>query len=296
MAEITAQLVKELRDKTNAGMMDCKAALSEAGGDLEAAETILRKKGIAAADKKASRATSEGVIASQIDDEAKVGVLVEVDCETDFVAKNENFQAFVQQIVGHVATADKAESADALLDQPYIEGGTVGDLVKAKIGELGENMAVPRCTRYALGEEGGDAGVVASYIHLQGKVGVLTEVNCASDGVAQDDSFRELVKDITLHIAAAQPICITREEVPSDLVEKEKEIFREQMKDKPAEIIDKIVGGKIDKYYSTVCLLEQGFIKDPDQTVGDLLAAKSKDLGEELVVRRFVRYAVGEGV
>lgn len=291
MAQITAQMVKELRDKTNAGMMDCKAALAEAGGDMEEASTILRKKGIAGADKKAARAAKEGVIASSIDSESKSGTLIEVNCETDFVAKNENFQGAVEQLLNHIGQSEKVGTVDALMAQPFAGGeGSVQDFIKSKIAEMGENMVVPRFAHYSVDGE----GVVASYIHMQGKVGVLIEAGCGSAGVAGNDAFRSLVKDITLHIAASSPVCITRDEVPSELVEKEKEIFREQMKDKPANVIDKILEGKVDKYYSGVCLLEQAFVKDPDKTIGELLKAKAKELGEEITVRRFTRYAVGE--
>ena len=291
MAQITAQMVKELRDKTNAGMMDCKAALSEAGGDMEEAATILRKKGIAGADKKASRAAKEGVIASSIDSESKSGTLLEVSCETDFVAKNENFRAAVDQLLNHIAESDKVDTVDSLLAQGFSGGeGTVEDFLKSKIAEMGENMVIPRFANYSVDGE----GVVASYIHMQGKVGVLIEAGCGSADTAQNEAFRTLVKDITLHIAASSPICIGRDEVPSELVEKEKEIFREQMKDKPANVIDKIIGGKIDKYYSGVCLLEQAFVKDTDKTVGDLVKEKSTELGDEITIRRFTRYAVGE--
>ena len=293
MAEITVALIKTLRDQTNAGMMDCKAALTEAGGDLEEAAVILRKKGITGAEKKAGRETSEGVIASSIDSDAKTGVLVKVNCETDFVAKNENFQSFVEGLVNHVASADSVEAVEAVLAQPYAgdSSQTVEDVVKAKIGELGENMALSKVERYTVEGE----GVVASYIHPPGKVGVLLEVSAGKAESAANESFREVVKDIALHIAAAQPICVSRDEVPADKVESEKEIFREQVKGKPENIIDKIVDGKLDKYYSTVALLEQGFIKDPDQTIQDLLAAKGKEIGDEdLTVRRFARFAVGE--
>jgi elongation factor Ts len=196
--EIDPKQVKQLREKTNAGFMDCKRALAEAGGDLEKAETILRTKGIASAGKKASRVAKEGIVASYIHLQGKVGVLVEVNCETDFVAKNENFRAFV--------------------------------------------------------------------------------------------------KDITLHIAAAQPQYVSREEVPAQIVEAERGIYAEQVKDKPANVVDKIVQGKLDKYYSTVCLLEQGFIKNPDQTINDLVKSKITELGENIVIRRFTRYQVGEAL
>ena len=194
--DIDPKVVKQLREKTNAGMMDCKRALEEAGGDLAKAETILRTKGIASASKKASRATKEGVVASYIHLQGKVGVLVEVNCETDFVAKNENFRAFV--------------------------------------------------------------------------------------------------KDITLHIAAAHPLYVSRDDVPPKVVESERAIYQAQVKGKPANVVEKIVGGKLDKFYSTVCLLEQGFIKNPDQTINDLVKAKIAELGENIVIRRFTRYLVGE--
>src|SRR5436853_7443903 len=197
-ADIDPKLVKQLREKTNAGMMDCKRALTEAEGDLAKAETILRTKGIASAGKKASRATKEGV--------------------------------------------------------------------------------------------------VASYIHLQGKVGVLVEVNCETDFVARNENFREFVKDITLHIAAAHPLYVSRADVPGNLIEAEREIYKAQVKGKPENVADKIVDGKLEKFYSTVCLLEQGFIKNPDMTIKDLLSAKISELGENIIVRRFVRYLVGEAL
>jgi elongation factor Ts len=195
-ADIDPQIVKQLREKTNAGMMDCKRALTESGGDLDKAEAILRTKGIASASKKASRATKEGI--------------------------------------------------------------------------------------------------VASYIHLQGKVGVLLEVNCETDFVAKNENFRVFVKDITLHIAAAHPLYVAREDVPPDVIAAERAIYEAQVKDKPANVMSKIVEGKLDKFYSSVCLLEQGFIKNPDQTIKELVSAKVSELGENIIIRRFTRYLVGE--
>ena len=292
MAEITVELIKTLREKTNAGMMDCKAALKEAGGDLAEAEIVLRKKGVASADKKASRATSEGVISSRIDADAKTGVLVEVNCETDFVAKNENFQSFVEGLVNHVAEGDAVDTLDELLAQKYVGDPTltVEEVVKAKVGALGENMTLARFARYTADGE----GVIASYIHPPGKVGVLLEAGCGKAESTSNESFRQLVKDIALHIAAAQPICVSRDEVPADKVETEREISRDKAKGKPENIIEKIVEGQLDKFFSTMALLEQGFIKDPDQTIKDLLAAKGKEIGDELTIRRFSRFAIGE--
>lgn len=198
MTEINPQLVKQLREKTNAGMMDCKRALAETGGDIDKAEALLRTKGIASASKKASRAAKEGI--------------------------------------------------------------------------------------------------VASYIHMQGKVGVLVEVNCETDFVAKNEGFRDFVKDITLHIAAAHPLYVTRDEVPAATVESERAIYEGQVKGKPENVISKIVEGKLDKFYSTVCLMEQGFIKNPDQTIKELVATKISELGENIVIRRFTRYSVGETI
>ena len=198
MSDISPQLVRELREKTNAGMMDCKRALTESGGDMAKAEDILRAKGIASAGKKASRSAKEGI--------------------------------------------------------------------------------------------------VASYIHLQGKVGVLVEVNCETDFVAKNENFRDFVKDITLHIAAANPTSLSREQINPAQMEREKAIYRQQVEGKPANIVDKIVEGKVEKYYGTVCLMEQPFIKNPDLTISDLVKAKITELGENIVIRRFTRYMVGEGV
>ncbi|MGI9244570.1 MAG: translation elongation factor Ts [Verrucomicrobiales bacterium] len=293
MPEITVELIKTLRDKTNAGMMDCKAALKEADGDLDAAETVLRKKGVAAADKKASRATSEGAVAARINDDAKTGVLVEVNCETDFVAKNDKFRAFVESILDHIVSSEKTDSLEELLAQPYTGEAETLDLhIKEQVGALGENMALSRFARFDLDGN----GVVGQYIHMQGKVGVLIEVQASSPELAGNEAFRDLVKDITLHIAAASPICITRDEVPQATIDKEREIYADQVKGKPENIIEKILGGKLDKFFSTVCLLEQGFIKDTDQSIADLLKAKGTELGGDITISRFVRYAIGEEI
>jgi elongation factor Ts len=294
MAEVTLELIKQLREKTNVGMMDCKGALKEAEGDLEVAETILRKKGMASADKKASRATKEGIVATLINDEAKSGVLIDVGCETDFVSKNDNFRNFVSQLLRYAAEAQELDSLETYLALTPDGGESIEDIVKAKVGELGENMGVSNVVRFTVGEAGGSNGIIASYIHMEGKIGVLIEVGCQNADTEKNETFRDLVKDITLHIAAAHPICLSREEVSADIVAKEREVYAEQVKGKPENIIEKIVDGKLDKFYSGSCLLEQGFIKDPDQSIEDLLKASSTDLGDELSIRRFARFAVGE--
>jgi len=277
MSRITAAQVKELREATNVGMMECKKALTESGGDLEAAIKLLRERGMAIADKKASRAANEGLIAADVVGGGNLGVIVEVNCETDFVARNDSFQAFVGDLV------QKARETDGSLADLY------RDDLTAKIAEIGENLIIRRNDRFEL--QG--TGTVASYIHLGGKVGVLLEVSCGNDATVAADGFKEVVKDITLHIAACNPDYQTREDVPEDLLASEREIFAKQAEGKPENIVEKIVDGKMEKFYEQRCLLEQPFVKDADLSITQLLAAKSKELGDDLSVSRFVRYQIG---
>ena len=287
---ITASLVKELRDKTNAGMMDCKKALQETDGDLDAAVKLLREKGIAKAAKKADRAANEGIIAARIDTAGKSGIMVEVNCETDFVAKNENFQGFVNELADTLAASDASTHEEALAVQ--LGDVSVADAVQSKVIEIGENLQARRFARIAVDGE----GVVGSYIHMGGKVGVLVEVGCEKPETAQADAFRDLVRDLTLHIAASSPKGVTRDDIDASVIEAEKDIFRVQLQNdgKPEQIIDKIIEGKIGKFYSENCLLEQGFVKDPDTAIEKLLESIGKDLGDTLTVRRFNRFALGE--
>jgi elongation factor Ts len=287
---ISASLVKELRDKTNAGMMDCKKALTDTAGDLDAAIKLLREKGIAKAASKADRDANEGVILTRIDANGKAGVLIEVNCETDFVAKNDNFQAFINELADVVA-ASGADTHEAALAVAH-KDGTIDDFVKLKVIEMGENLQFRRFARFAVAGE----GVVASYIHLGGKVGVLIEVGTTKPETAGNPAFRDFVKDLTLHIAASNPKGLGREDIAPELVESEKDIFRVQLAEtgKPAEMIEKILVGKMSKFFAESCLLEQGFVKDPDTTVKAMLEAKGKEFGDTLSIRRFIRFAVGE--
>lgn len=278
MAEITASMVKELREATNAGMMECKKALTEAGGDKEQAVKLLREKGLAIAEKKASRAANEGVVAATIAPDGKTGAMIEVNCETDFVAKNEKFLAFTAEL------AEKAlQSDDNIAD-------AVKDMVTAKIAEIGENIIFCRNCRFVL--QG--PGAIATYIHFGNKIGVLLEMGCGKQETAETPAFKELIKDITLHIAAAAPAYLDKTGVPDEVQAAEREIYANQVKDKPANIIEKIVDGKMQKFYSQTCLVDQGFIKDPDTSITDLIAAKSKEAGDTISIRRFQRYQVGE--
>jgi len=281
MTAITASLVKELRDETNLGMMDCKKALVEADGDKAKAIKLLRERGLAIAGKKSSRVANEGVVAADVNQGGKLGVIIEVNCETDFVAKNENFRSYVHELV------EKAKTVD---DGPLAEAAQ--DTLASKIAEIGENIVIRRNERYEL--QG--LGIIACYIHLGNKVGVLLEVGCENEQTPQESAFKEVVKDITLHIAASSPRFLQRSDVPGDVIEAERSIYAKQVEGKPANIIDKIVDGKLDKFYSQVCLLEQGFVKDPDHSVEDLLKQNGVALGDRLTIRRFVRYQVGEDV
>ena len=278
MAEITAELVKQLRDETNVSMMECRKALQEAGGDLAKATTVLRKRGVAVAAKKASRAADQGLIASATADGGKVVSLVEVNCETDFAAKNDSFKKLVDQVAANACQSDAG-----LADQ-------MTDAIVAKIAEIGENIVVGRCARYALGGK----GRVASYIHQGGKVGVVAEIGCENSATEENAAFRELVKDVTLQIAAANPRYLVAADVPADVIAAEREIYASQVKDKPPQIVDKIVDGKLKKFYTDTCLVDQIFVKDTKITIAALLAAKSKELGDKLTIRRFVRYQIGK--
>lgn len=275
MAEITAALVGELRRMTNAGLMDCKKALTETNGDLDAAVDVLRKKGVATAAKKAGRAANEGVIAHYIRPDGKQGLLVEVNCETDFVAKNEVFQEFCNEV------------AKTLVEQPDADFEAIRT---AQVTKVGENIQIGR--HKTLEVDG--SGMVAAYIHTGAKVGVLAEVGCSKDDTTSQEAFKSLVKDITLQIAAANPAAVSRESVDPELIAKEKEIAAEQFKDKPAQAVEKIVEGKMEKFFQGICLIDQGFVKNGELTVKEHVANVSKELGDEITIRRFLRFQVGE--
>jgi elongation factor Ts len=283
-------LVKELREKTGVAMMECKNALKETEGDIDAAIKILRERGEAKAEKKASRDANEGIIVAALAESGKSGVLVEINCETDFVAKNENFQAFVGEVAATVLAGNVTdlEAAKALpKGDETLEG-----FIKTKVLEMGENLQFRRFDRLTLNGE----GAVASYIHLGGKVGVLIEVSAEKAETVSSETFKDLVKDLTLHIAATSPAGLKREDISAELVESEKDIFRKQMEGagKPADILEKIIEGKLGKFYSERCLLEQGFVKDPDTSIKSLLEAKGKELGDTITVNSFLRFGLGE--
>lgn len=287
---ITASIVKELRDKTNAGMMDCKKVLTETNGDIEASIKLLRERGIMKAGKKSDRAANEGIIAAHVNDGSSAGIMLEVNCETDFVSRNDSFQAFVAEITEKLATSD-AKDLEAALALPHGES-SLEDFVKEKVLQLGENIQLRKYVRF----DAAAGGVVASYIHLGGKVGVLLEVGTTKPETASSDAFQELTKDLTLHIAASAPKGLSRDDIPQDIVDAEKDIFRVRLLEqgKPENIIENILKGQLAKFFAESCFLEQGFVKDPDITVNQLLENKGKELGDTLTVTRFVRFGLGE--
>ena len=289
MAAVTSAMVKELRERTSAGMMDCKKALVESDGDMEKAIEWLREKGLSQAAKKASRIAAEGVVAQYISEDGTMGVIVEVNCETDFVAKTDNFVNFCNNVAKHIAKANPAD-VDTLLTQAFVDDAskTVSDLVSEATVAIGEKISIRRFARYET------TGVVSTYIHMGGKVGVLVEVSTDK----QDDEIKVFAHDLALQIAAAKPEAVRREEVDAAKLEKEKEILRAQAinEGKPEKIVDRMVEGRIEKYYKEVCLLEQPFVKDGDKSIKGLMAEVAKATGANLDVVRFARFERGEGI
>jgi len=281
---ITAQMVSVLREKTGAGLLDCKKALTEANADFDQAETILRKKGVASAAKKADRTANDGLIESYIHLGGKVGVLIEVNCETDFVARTDDFTALGERLARAVAEDAAVASVDALLAAP-LDGEKAQDRIVAAIAKLGENVVVKRVARLAV-----DSGVVGGYVHAGGKLGVLVALEADEAGAG----LEALARDVSMHVAAADPtpVAVSREGVSAELLASEREIYRKQAlaEGKPEKIIDKIVEGKLNKYVSEIALVEQPFVKDPDKSVGDLLATRGA-----VNVSGFERFKLGRG-
>lgn len=309
MAEISAQLVKQLRERTGVGMMECKKALQESNGDLPEAEVILRKRGISQATKKETRSTKQGLVSSHIDSDGMVGVLVEVNCESDFVARTEDFQTLVSDIAAHIAKtkpkyvrveevteAERANFAahQALYEQKFSHDSntTIGDLVKTKIAKLGENISI---SRFQIFEISG-TGLVGSYIHTGGQIGVLLEVTAANAATVSRDEVKGLIRDVSMQVAAASPQFVSKEAVPSAVLEKERGIQRDRAlnEGKPEKMVDKIAEGRMSKFYEEVCLLEQPFIRENTISVGELVRTLGARLGDTLTVSRFVRFKVGD--
>jgi elongation factor Ts len=277
MAEITVATINDLRQRTNAGMMDCKKALIDTNGDMDAAIKILREKGLAIQVKRADKESKEGIIKAIVAADGKTIAMAEVNTETDFVAKTDNFKNFVAAVTQQVM--DKGEDI----------GDSMKDAHMTIVSQTGENVKIRRTARYVLS----CTGKIESYIHMGGKVGVIVEVACGKAETAAHPTFVELVHDLSLQIAAAAPRYLVPEEVPADVVEAEKDIYRNQVQGKPANIVENILKGKIQKFYSDICLIHQAFVKEPKQSITDIVKACEKATGDTVTIKRFVRFQLG---
>lgn len=275
---ITTAMIKELRDATSMGIADCKKALEANGGDFDAAVKSLREKGAAIAAKRASKEAKEGVVAAIVADDAKSAAMIEVNCETDFVTRNEDFQGFVEELRSEALNFDTDAMAEG-----------VAQKVEDKMASIGEKIKFRRNVKCTV--EG--AGSIASYIHMGGKVGVLLSLSCEKEETVSSPVYQELAKDLTLHVAAAAPEFLNRDEVPAEKIEEEQSIFRKQLEGKPEQMIENILIGKTNKFFSQICFLEQGFVKEDKVSITELIAEKGKELGDTVTVNGYVRYQLG---
>jgi len=292
--DISANMVKELRAATGAGVLDCRRALETAGGDLNRATEVLREKGLATAAKKASRQANEGLIGSHVEAGGKVAALVEVDCETDFVARTDEFQSLCQGLATLVAAegADWQTPDDVLAQAFPNEGGrTVKEVIQERVAKLGENIVVRRVARLAIPS----AGLIGSYVHTGSKVAALVEVGCATEALAQRPEFQTLAKDLAMQIVAARPSWVRTEDVPAEVIAKEKEgyIAEASGTEQPAQALDRILDGKLAKFFEESCLLEQPFIRNDSQRIKDVIGAAAARLGGQIGVHSFARMEVG---
>jgi len=275
---ITTSMIKDLRDATSLGIADCKKALEQTNGDFDEAIKILREKGAAVAAKRASKEANEGKIEAYISEDNQQASMIEVNCETDFVTRNEDFQSFVEEL--------KQDSINHVCDTM---AEAVSERMEEKMAQIGEKISLRRNVKWVVD----GTGAIGSYIHMGGTVGVLIELSCDKSETINNQIFKDLLKDLTLHVAAANPEFLSRNEVPADQVESEKDIFRKQLVGKPENIIENILMGKINKYYSQICFLEQGFVKEEKQSIKNLISEKSKQLDDNINVVRYIRYQLG---
>lgn len=275
---ITTSMIKDLRDATSLGIADCKKALEQTNGDFDEAIKILREKGAAVAAKRASKEANEGKIEAYISEDNQQASMIEVNCETDFVTRNEDFQSFVEEL--------KKDSINHVCDTM---AEAVSERMEEKMAQIGEKISLRRNVKWVVD----GTGSIGSYIHMGGTVGVLIELSCDKSETINNQIFKDLLKDLTLHVAAANPEFLSRNDVPADQVESEKDIFRKQLVGKPENIIENILMGKINKYYSQICFLEQGFVKEEKQSIKNLISEKSKQLDDNINVVRYIRYQLG---
>ena len=285
----TAKDVKDLREKTGCGMMDCKKALTASGGNMDAAIDFLREKGLAAAMKKSSRVAAEGLAMAYTNEEASVGVAIEVNSETDFVAKNAEFQSFVK-LCADLVMEKNPENVEELLKITLDDGKNVESLLQEKVLTIGENIKIRRFKRFV--------GAVAAYVHAAGKIGVLVKFDVENKDVTSTETFKNCAKDVAMQIAAVNPLYINPEDVPKEVIDHERKILKEQIINdgKPDNIAEKIVEGRIGKYYKEVCLNSQIFVKDSSMSVSQYVDKVAKELSSNIKINSFVRFEKGEGI
>jgi len=288
MADISAAMVMKLRKMSGQGMMDCKKALQETDGDVENAMDLLRKKGLATLAKRAGRDTSEGLVVSKTSDDGKTAAMATLCCETDFVAKSDDFVATAQKLTEFALACPADEGAESVLETS-VDGRTFNDLLTEIVSKTGEKTQVGDYTKYKL--EG--PGLISTYIHFNEKVGTMLQIDASNEEIAAGDEIKQAASDIAMHITATKPLALDKDQIDPETIEREKAIFAEQVKGKPENIIDKIIEGKMNKFYAENCLLQQPFVKDDSKSVEQVLNEAAKQAGGEAKIKRFVRFEVG---
>jgi elongation factor Ts len=288
MSEISAAAVMKLRKLSGQGMMDCKKALQEASGDIDEAMNILRKKGLATLAKRAERETSEGLVVSKTSDDGKTAVMATLCCETDFVAKSDDFVSAAAKLAEHAMACRENEGIENLLESAF-EGKKYNDILTETVSKTGEKTQVGDYAKFEL--EG--PGLISTYVHFNHKVGAMVQINTSDEATASSDALKQAASDIAMHITAAKPLALNKDQIDAETLEREKAIFAEQVKNKPANIIEKIVEGKMQKFYSENCLLQQPFVKDDSKTVEQVLNEAAKQAGGKATIVKFVRFEVG---
>ena len=288
MAEISAAMVMKLRKMSGQGMMDCKKALQEADGDVDQAMDSLRKKGLATLAKRAERETSEGLVVCKSSSDGKTSVLATLCCETDFVAKSDGFVATAETLTDYALACSADQGAENILES-VVDGKKFSDILTETVSKTGEKTQVGDYAKYQL--EG--PGLISTYIHFNNKVGTMVQIETSDDNVAAADVLKQAANDIAMHITATKPLALNKDEIDSEVIEREKNIFAEQVKNKPANIIEKIVEGKLRKFFAENCLLDQPFVKDDSKSVAEVLADAAKQAGGEATIKRCVRFEVG---
>jgi elongation factor Ts len=288
MADISAAAVMELRKMSGQGMMDCKKALQEAGGDLEQAMDILRKKGLATLAKRAARETSEGLVVGKSSADGKTAALATLCCETDFVAKSEDFVALAQRLADFALACEADEGIEHILETS-VGGRKFNDLLTETVSRTGEKTQVGDYAKYTLD----GPGLISTYIHFNEKVGTMLQIETGDEATAAADVLKQTAADIAMHVTATKPLALGKDQIDPAIIEHEKAIFAEQVKNKPANIVDKIVEGKLQKFYAENCLLQQAFVKDDSKTVEQVLAGAAQKAGGRATIKRFVRFEIG---